>query len=375
MKRSLAILLSVILLMSLVSCGTAQKEAEESTEAQDKPDYTALCQEELDSTLMQGAVYATVNGEEVLSLAKGKADKTAGIDNSADVVYQFASVTKQFTAAAILLLYEDGKLDLQDTVDRYFPDCPGGSEITVHMLLCMRSGLTDYVNMGSDGSYTDLTVPFDISADKTSAENRKTIKDWIFSQELIFEPDSQYSYSNSNYLLLGEIIEQISGMTYREYLTEKFFRPLGMTSAGFFDAYDNDDYVVAKAYKRGGDMEWTEYPGVRFGCGDLMCSPKDMAKWATALMNGEVLSDSSWKLMTTAYSPEEGYGYGLAVGTTEYGIDVYCHSGRFTSYFSMVVMVPEAGYAGVTASNHSDEAAVNLCAKLAKLYYENVYLQ
>ena len=376
MKKLLSIILSLVLLLSLAACGKSSL-----SDAQ-KDELLNQAQEDIEKTQLQGAVYATLYGEEILSTAACKANKDEDIDNSANIAYRYASITKQFTAAAIMKLYEEDKLDLQDTIDKYFPDYEHGKEITIHELLCMRSGLVDYINdnddLDSNGNpqgRTDDEIEFEVSPDKSAKENRAAIEEWIFSQPLRFEPDSDFEYCSSGYLLLGEIIEQVSGEAFSDFAQKNFFDPLEMTTTGFLGSYDKDDVIVAKAYHRAGDMEWTEYPGAWFAAGDLICSPRDMCKWADALMNGKVVNDDSWKLMTTVYSDEDAnmpYGYGLMTNT-EAGRKVVWHTGHFPSYCSMMVMVPEEGYTCTTVSNHSDENAPNLCAQITQDFKEIKY--
>ena len=334
----------------------------------------------IDQSLFKGAVYATAGGEEILSIGSSKANKDEDIDNSADIAYQYASVSKQFTATAIMLLYEQGKLDLHDTIDKYFPDCKYGKEITIHDLLCMRSGLTDLFNnydVRDDGApvmISDTDIGFEVSPDKSSKENRAAIEEWIFSQPLRFEPGSDFEYCSSGYMLLGEIVEQASGETFGDFAEKNFFDPLEMTTAGFSDSYDREN-VVAKAYHRGEGMDWTECPGSRFGSGDLICSPRDMVKWADALMNGKVVSKDSWKLMTTVYSnedPDMPYGYGLLIRSSG-GRTLIGHTGHFPSYYSMVLMVPEENYICTAASNHSNETTEGLCLQITRSFSKIKY--
>lgn len=373
MKRFLSIVLSVILLLSLAACGhtaLTDKQKEELLN-ETKSDIVA--------TQFRGAVCATLDGAEILSAAEGKANKDEDIDNAADIAYRYASITKQFTAAAIMKLYEQDKLDLHDTIDKYFPDYEHGKEITIHELLCMRSGLVDYINdydnidsNGDPQGRKDDDIEFEVSPDKSSEENRAAIEEWIFSQPLRFEPDSDFEYCSSGYMLLGEIVEQASGESFSDFAQENFFNPLKMTTAGFLGSYDKDDVIVAKAYHRSGDMEWTEYPGAWFAAGDLICSPRDMTKWADALMNGKAVSDDSWKLMTTVYSdeaPDMPYGYGLIINK-ESGKRFIWHTGHFPSYCSVILMVPEEGYTCTTVSNHSDENAPSLCMQITQDYKE-----
>lgn len=376
MKQLLSLLLSAVLLLSLTACGKA------SLTDQQKETLLQEANADIDKTQFQGAVCATLYGDEILDTASGKANKDENIGNASDIAYRCASITKQFTAAAIMKLYEQKKLDLQDTIDKYFPDCAHGKEITIHELLCMRSGLVDYINdpdtldkNGDPQGRKDVEIEFDVSPDKSAKENRAAIEAWIFSQPLRFEPDSNFEYCSSGYLLLGEIVEQVAGESLSDFAQKNFFDPLGMTTAGFLGSYSKENVIVAKAYNRSGDMEWTEYPGAWFGAGDLICSPRDMTKWADALMNGKVVNDASWKLMTTVYSDENPampYGYGLMIDV-EGGRKIVRHTGHFPSYCSMMLMVPEEGYTCTTVSNHSDENAPFLCGQITQAFKEIKY--
>lgn len=376
MKQLLSLILSAVLLLSLAACGKSTL-----SDAQ-KEELLEQAQADIEKTQFQGAVCATLYGDEILTTSAGKANKDEDIDNAPDVAYRYASITKQFTAAAIMKLYEQKKLDLQDTIDKYFPDYAHGSEITIHELLCMRSGLVDYINDNDDldnngdpQGRKDVEIEFQVSPDKSAEENRAAIEKWIFSQPLRFEPDSDFEYCSSGYLLLGEIVEQVAGEKFSDFAQKNFFDPLGMTTAGFLGSYDKDDVIVAKAYNRAGDMEWTEYPGAWFAAGDLICSPRDMCQWADALMNGKVVNENSWKLMTTVYSnedPDMPYGYGLMINNAE-GRKIVWHTGHFPSYCSMMVMVPEEGYTCTTISNHSNENAAILCGQITQDFKEIKY--
>ena len=373
MKKIVSLILTVIIALSLASCGLGKK----TLTSEQKVSLQTETERMMDESLIKGVAYAAVNGEEIISAAKGKADKDKDIDNSADVAYRYASVSKQFTAAAIMLLYERGFLDLNDTIDKYFPDYQYGKEISIHMLLCMRSGIVDYVNdydtdNGEGTVRPDTDIEFDVSPDKTALENRREIEKWIFSQPLRFTPDSSFEYNSSSYMLLGEIVEQVSGKNYEDFLREEFFEPLGMDTAGFGDSYDNEDTVLAKEYSRGEEGEWTMCPGARFGAGDLVCSTKDLAKWLDALMNGRVVSQKSWELMTTVYSdenPDMPYGYGLMVSGR--GNDkIVWHTGHFPSFYSVAIMVPKDGFVCTTVSNHACENTPTLGLRITKMFKE-----
>lgn len=371
MKKVLSVFL-ILAVCILPLCACAKADPEKLSEAQ-----LSYIQTESDKRIrqmdFQGAVYTSYQGEEIYSKATGKANKKEAIDNSVDIVYHFASVTKQFTAAAVLMLYDEGKLDLKDTLGKYFPDYACGKDITIHELMCMRSGIPDYVNINDESGvaaemYSDVEIPFDIDADNCAEDNRKIIEEWIFAQPLLFTPGERYDYSSSNYLLLGEIVEQLTDEGYHAFVKSRIFDPLKMTSAGFVDDYSVEGVTVAKGYHSEG-IEWADISGVRFAAWDMMCSPRDMAKWGEALISGELLSEESLKLMTTDYSTKDDpvqYCYALETADTEKSGKVYYHSGHFPSFYSMLLIIPEKKLVNVTVSNHSSENAPTLSARLCE---------
>ena len=373
MKRVLTLFITIVLcLLTLCAC-TRFAYPEKLSDRQ-----LSCIQTEYDRRIrqmdFQGAVYTVYQGEEIYSGGAGKALKADDIDNAADVVYEFASVTKQFTAAAILMLYDEGKLEIEDTLDKYFPDYVSGKEITIHHLLCMRSGIPDYVNRNDETGqaidmYCDADIPFEISEDRTAEENRQAIEEWIFSMPLLFPPGDRYDYSSSNYMLLGEIVSQVSGEDYHDFVQSRIFDRLKMTSAGFVDCYDAQGFTIAKGYHSEGN-EWADLPGVRYAAWDLMCTPKDMAKWGEALINGDILSEKLFRMMTADRSAKDDadrYGYGLKLAEAQTGERVYYHDGHFPSFYSMLVLVPDAKLVNVTVSNHSSENASMLNVKLCEV--------
>jgi CubicO group peptidase (beta-lactamase class C family) len=324
------------------------------------------------NTQFTGAVYAAYKGETLYTFGNGKADKTADIPNSPDVAYCAASLTKQFTAAAILRLCEQGKLSLSDPVARYFPDYEAGANITILQLLSMQSGIEDYTRLYDSngyeiGSKQTSDIP-GVSPDNTAAENRTVIEQFIFSRPLLFTPGARYSYSNSNYVLLGGIIEQVASQSYHDYIKENFFLPLHLDSAGFADEYDNPAYIFAKANHPEGKLQYMSYPGGSFACGELVISPRDMARWTEALHSGTILGDKMYRLMTTVQTSFEtdlsdtagsehiriGYGCGLEI-ISRLGSDLYYHEGHIDSYYSFAVGIPECSFTLVLMSNYARE--------------------
>lgn len=329
----------------------------------------------------KGAAYIVYRGEEVYSGGAGKANKKADIDNSADVVYHIASNTKQFTAAAILKLCEQGKMSLDDTLSQYYPDYTIGGDITIHNLLSMQSGIPDYVRSyddnGNEVESTSQAAIEGVEETNSMEDNCKALREWILSQELLFEQGDRFSYCNSNYFLLGEIIEKVSGESYFDYLTKSFFEPLGMATAGFMENYDNPDATVALGYHHTNGADLLEYNGVAFGCGDMMASPKDMYKWTVALHSGKVLGDEMYQKMITSHAEGDegysGYGYGMMIGNTG-AMPFYFHSGSIPCFLSAVIYIPQIDFYVAVMSNYASETTMSVSNDISKIFLQEIGL-
>lgn len=394
MKRFLAIILSLVLMTAaLAACGGDEKAkaTEAVTEAPtEQPTVVSdemrrIISAQIDESFVdhgfKGAAYIVYRGEEVYSGGAGMANKQENIDNSADVVYRIASVTKQFTAAAILKLCEDGKMRLDDTLGMYYPDYEIGADITVHNLLSMQSGIPDFVREydfdGNEVESTAQAAVYGVEEDNSFEENRDALRDYILSQELLFEQGDRFSYCNSNYFLLGEIIEQVSGISYFDYLRTNFFEPLGMETAGFIENYDDPDAVVAVGYHHVGSSDLLGYNGVAFACGDMMASPKDMYKWTVALHGGKVLSDEMYQKMITAHSEGDGdysgYGYGLMIGDTG-TMSYYFHTGSIPCFLSGVIYIPQIDFYVAVMSNYFSDSTMYVAQDLGKIVLQEIGL-
>lgn len=286
--------------------------------------YDAVSQKltaDVDNAGFTGAAYAEWNGAPLVS-------------RNADSVYRVASVSKQFTAAAVLLLDEQGKLSIDDNVQAYFPELRTAGEVTLHHLLCMRSGIPDCLTAAKSALLSGADPDAFVSAGNSAIENRRAIEQWIMdSTDAV--PDLGYEYSNSNYFLLAEIIEKVSGIPYEDYIRQNLLSPLGMTSTGFGDTWGGE-IVMTDGW---GDNAWYGYSGVRYGAGDMVASARDLAVWAGEFIPGQnrVLSDSIVQKMTADYAGE-GYGYGLML-SDRYSM-VY-HLGSLPPYCSILGVVPD----------------------------------
>lgn|GEM_PF-1121790 len=284
-----------------------------------------------------GVLYITRNGRTLVSSAYG--NKTYPI--SIDTLFPIGSISKQFCAAAIMILRDQGKLSVDDTLEEYFPDYTAGKDITLKNLLQMRSGIPDHLNYANS-----LFNSGAISVDNTAAENKAAILQKLFEQPLRFKPDKTYEYSNSNFLLLSEIVEQVSGMPYSDFIRENIFIPLGMDHSGFYeDLVESEDlapirisdYTPLEPYTR----------GITHGCGDLVSCAKDLDKWMTSLHSYTILSKESVSEMST---PVSGYGYGI--GADKDGC--LSHTGAIAAYMSFNYINPAIGYHLFTSSTFTD---------------------
>ncbi len=296
-----------------------------------------------------GVAYAVYGDEVILNYGREYDSKT---------VYRIASVSKQFTAASILMLCEQGRLSTSDTLDKFFPDYGGADKVQIHHLLAMRSGIGDYVTAYKDSD----NIPDGLSAGNTAEQNRRVIEKWIF-ENTVPAPDITYDYSNSNFFLLAEIIEQVSGMPYEDFITKNILEPLKMSSTGFQDTWTKTDLPLADGYGDG-EYGFYEYKGIRYGCGDMMSDAEDLVIWAREFIKGEnrLLSGNTVSQMTTNYE-NAGYGYGLML---DENYKVVYHSGSLPPYHSMLAVFPGESVIIVGLDNREPSELYGVYEKLLK---------
>lgn len=391
MKKFVAFLLILTLTAGALSaCGSggqnnATEALEEATDAPTAVVTDALraeLAEEFEAIftqrLYEGAAYLVYHGEEVYASGTGDAIKADNLENNPDVVYHVASVSKQFTAAAILKLCEEGRLSLDDTLNKYFPAYAAGAKVTIHHLLSMQSGIPDYVRSynddGTENRSGSAPAIYGIGSDNTAQENLDALTAHILAQDLLFTPGDRYSYSNSNYVLLGLIAEQESDTGFHDYIRTRFFEPLGMTTAGFAGE-DAPDAVVAKGYNSANGSRVLTYAGGAFACADVIASPKDLYRWTIALHSGKVLGEEMYRKMTTVYITDSdsgtSYGYGLMIAAASSGTTYY-HPGSLPGFISMVAYIPEQDLFIALMSNHGCENTPSVAAALLASFNKKI---
>ncbi len=268
--------------------------------------------------------------------------------------FEIGSVTKQFTAAAILQLQERGKLSINDKLSTYFPTFPHAAEITLQNLLYQISGLPDYL------PEKDIAKWFETPATLDSVASRMT--------KLHFTPGTKWEYSNTNYFLLGNIVAKVSGETYERYIRENLFDPVGMTRSAFVQDEPNLT-DVAKAYWRGDDGKGklTEAPEIpeswAGGAGAIVSTIDDLVKWDTALASGKIVTAAAYALMSTPGRLNNGnptqYGMGLGIDPL-LGHKRIWHNGGTLGSFTMNGTYPDDHIDIVVFENSVDGDPANV---------------
>ena len=309
----------VVLSLMLASCGGPSVSVNQAPTATESPPPSPTLELEdpasnIDKTLnflteresFTGAVLVARNGEVLLSQGYGLADRDKNLPNTPQTKYRLGSITKQFTAMAILMLQAQDKLKVQDRVCRYIPECPAlWQDISIHHLLTHTSGIPDF----TDFPDYDTTRATPSSPLQTIAR----FKD----RPLDFKPGEQWSYSNSGYIVLGYIIEQVSGESYETFLQKNIFEPVQMKNTG----YDHNDGSLATGYTGFYDhWEKADYIDmtIPYAAGGLYSTIEDLYRWDQVLYTEQLIPRDLLNRMFAAQARTPisslSYGYGWFVG-------------------------------------------------------------
>lgn len=271
-------------------------------------EFVGAADEYLTETGFQGAVLVGRGEKIVFAKGYGLCDEKAPAPDQVPIgintTFEAGSITKQMTAAAVMQLVAAGKLAVSDKVSKYFPDFEAGDKITIEMLLNMRSGLTDHINSADDFFPKNVYRRIEIKQMECRPVEEGLVLDYLNTAPLLAEPDSTYFYCNTNYYLLACIIEQVSGMSYYEYIQKNIFDRCGMNHSNLeFQKTDTRGYD----YK---DRYYSIPSALALGCGDVNSNVTDLFKWNVLFTSGKVVKKKVFKKMIDS----ESYGYG-----------VYCH--------------------------------------------------
>jgi len=253
------------------------------------------------------AVLVAKKGKIIYEKGFGKADLELNVPVTPDMVFRLGSITKQYTAIAILQLVEQGKISLQDSIQKFIKDFPNkGHTITIENLLTHTSGIIDYESL-------DMKIPNVYRLDFPARQ----FVDSLEHHPLVFTPGSKFSYCNSNYFLLGYIIELITGKSYAEYMQQHIFTPIGLTNT----YYDDEKQVIpnrVRGYGKwdNGKYQNADYIGLSqvYAAGALLSNVEDMFKWHQALYSYKLVRKETLEKAFTSYKLSDGtfsgYGYG-----------------------------------------------------------------
>ena len=309
-----------------------------------------------------GMTFGVARGGETLHLkGYGLADIENSVPASRDSVYRIGSITKMFTAAAILLLVEEEKLHLDDALTKFLPDYPAdpGDNITIRHLLQHTSGLF---------SFTDLPDRRDIMRDDMSHEE---IVAQFRDRPLHFQPGEKYRYCNSGYYLLGMIIEEASAQKYADFLVDRIFDPLKLDSV----VYDRHATIIphrARGYAAWGGSKFNA-PFVSmtqpFAAGALAADAEDLLQWSKALMGNKLLQPDSFEKMLTPGKLNSGkrtrYGFGCQLETLE-GHKVVRHGGGIPGFVTELAFFPDAELSVVILSNTTSTRPRQLADRISR---------
>ena len=336
--RRLSIIASLVLFLSF----SAQAQlSQETKDAIDK-----LATDTLARTGVPSASIAVVkDGQVVYVKAYGEARLDPKMPATTDMRYSIGSISKQFTAAAILLLQEQGKLSLDDKVSKFIPNLTRANEVTIRELLSHTSGYQDY--WPQDYVMPDMMKP---------VTSQKILDTWA-RKALDFDPGTKWQYSNTNYVIAGLIIEKASGMPMLKFLSEKIFTPLGMKSVADIDQERLGD-TDAVGYMRYGlgplRPAVKEGPGWLFAAGELAMPASDLAKWDISMMDRKLLKPASYREMETEAQLKNGlgtrYGLGVSLGM-EADHRAVSHGGEVSGFTASNIVFPDDRIAVVALSN------------------------
>jgi CubicO group peptidase (beta-lactamase class C family) len=292
------------------------------------------------------------HGKTLMATGYGDADARLKVPVDPQTVFNSGSMAKQFVAAGIMLLVQDGKLNLKDSVTQYLQEAPASwKAVRIENLLSHTSGLGDY-------STTELTAP-GAPFDFTQNISEEELRNRLYALPVAFEPGSDWTYCNTNYVLLGMIIEKVTGMTWAEFLTERIFKPLQMTSTRTTDlnvriAKRALGYVIVK-----GTLEPEKKTAQIWNStadGSLYLNVEDLAKWDDALLTEKLLSRAMTDRMWTVFPLNDGkpnsggYGFGFFVHSVN-GHRLIDHEGIWQGIHDYSAIYPDDGLAVTVLMN------------------------
>lgn len=302
-------------------------------------------------------------GHIVYAKAYGLRDLVNRVPVDTRTTFRIGSITKQFTASAIMLLVQDGKLRLDDRLSKYLPGAPHAAEVTIRNLLTHTSGIVGYTE----------TEGFD-AASKLPATPQHIVAT-IASQPLAFAPGTDWQYSNTNFILLGMVVSKVSREPYEEFVRQHVLEPLHLSTIKYWNndfVYPDDSYgytaLPYEPFEPAAFWNW-DWAGA---AGGLAVDPSDLARWDEALDGGRVVTAASFAEMTTAQKLKNGkstgYGFGLGIGSFDKR-KVVAHSGGVPGFITENFTIPSDGVAIVLFANGDNYEPGPITRQIAAALY------
>ena len=308
-----------------------------------------------------GSILVAQDGQPVVSKGYGMANLELAVPNTTQTVFRLGSITKSFTATAIMLLQERGKLGVSDPICQYLTDCPAAWQpLTIRHLLTHTSGIASYTGFPDFPKTTILPT--------STADMVGRLKD----KPLEFAPGEKFAYSNSGYYLLGMIIERASGKSYADFLQEAIFTPLGMTQTGYDDPARIIKHRAAGYARNAGATVNAAYMDmtVPFAAGALYSTTEDLLRWDRALYTDSLVSKQSRDDMFTPF--KSGYGYGWSIGK-KFDRQSIGHGGGIYGFATYFDRFPADRVTVIVLSNVEGASAGRMANDLAAIVFGAPY--
>jgi CubicO group peptidase (beta-lactamase class C family) len=364
MKQLAKILGCTVLSVLLLATAAAPAQTVETLDPALRDRIDRIAAQVLEQTGVPSASVAVVQaGKLVYTHAYGSArlatPTTPAVPATPQMRYSIGSISKQFTAATILMLQEEGKLSLDDPIGKYVPGLTRGGEVTIRQILSHTSGYQDY--WPEDYVMTPMLAP----------ESAQQILDTWAKKHLDFEPGTQWQYSNTNFVIAGRIVETVTGHPLMDFLATRIFRPLGMNSVWNSDEAKLTQADATAYYRHAlGPLRVApkEGRGWMFAAGELAMTAHDLALWDESLIAQSILKPLSYKQMFTEVKLKDGKGthYGLGVEVVDRnGHRSIEHSGEVSGFVSDNQVLVDDGVAVAVLTNQDAVGAASAIARLA----------
>ncbi|MBC7899362.1 MAG: serine hydrolase [Saprospiraceae bacterium] len=310
-----------------------------------------------------GSILVARNGQPVISKSYGMANVELGVPNTPQSVFRLGSITKQFTAMAISMLQDRGKLSVSDPICKHLSDCPPAwQSLTIKHLLTHTAGIPNYTSFPDFGKTAVLPL--------SSAGMMSLLKD----KPLEFAAGEKFAYSNSGYYLLGTIIERVAGKSYEAFLQENIFIPLGMKHTG----YDSPTRIIknrAAGYaKQSGEIVNAAYMDmtIPYAAGSLYSTTGDLLLWDQALYTEKLASRKALDEMFTPWKGDAGYGYGWSMGK-RFERQMIAHGGGIYGFATQITRFPADRITIIVLSNVQGAPAGKVAGDLATIVFGGAY--